>query len=216
MEDKWNFESERELDLTEEVSDRLHYHAYHLPFKGQYYTENLRTITNWIVSETVRQNLEIELKNSRIRPFVDPKRETEEMLFEKQKAKPKSKKIKKEDVIKLLKEIEDYNPNKIIAGKRPPVRPFATIEGIPVVRYLNWDLIVLYKQEKDNIYIFCKKNGFEPNRLIVKWLAEYLEEQLTDKDKKRVREIRQAIKDAQSEVKEKDRRSDLPDWDLDR
>lgn len=214
-----NFEDVRELDLTEEVSDMLHYYAYHLPWKGGFFTEDLKRIRNWIVNDCIRENLEIELKNMNIRPVIDPKREREEILFDKkQKPKKKDSEIKVEDIVKLFKDVEAFDPVRgVMPGKHPGrPQPYAIIEGIPLIRRIHWDNIRLYDQEWENLFHYCSKSGINPDMIIPKWLKVYLEEKLKDKDFKRIKSIRWAIKEAKAIREETERKEDLPDWDLDK
>jgi len=216
MKNLGNFNDTIELSLNPEASDKLHFYAYHLPWKSGFFDEKLTHVKNWIVNECIRENLEVELKNAKIKPYVDPKRETKELLFDnKQKPKSKDTKIKVWDILRLFKEIEAYG-KMVNPGENPKTRPYGIIEGLALVNYPHWNMVNLYNQEWENLFRYCSKSGINPDMIIGKWLEAYLNERLTDKDLKRIKSIRRAIEEAKSVREEEDRKAGLPGWDLDK
>ena len=214
----------RDLDLSREQSNKLHYYGQKLNFKG---TTSERNRINWIGNDCLNKRFDSELKKAKIKKYIekDPtKIDYDDSFFinsnpvnPNNEAK-KKKEIKLKDVIELLKDKEIINHTRPGEVKKDKLPLPDFIEGIPVSldKRSYYDLIRLDNQNHQNLLRYCQKLELEFNDVIESWLIDYLDKNLNNDDKKRIKKIDETIIKAHEIIEKEEVKVKKPEWDLEK
>lgn len=217
----------RDLDLSREQSNQLHYYAQKLNFKGDVSETNR---INWIGNDCLNRRFDSELKKAKIRKYIEEDllkirdmKNLKNIFVDGNPINPnnetkKKKEIKLKNIVELLKdkEIVNYTRPGKVEEDRLPLPDF--IEGIPVSleKRSYYDQIYLNNQNHQNLIRYCQKLGLEFNDVIQSWLADYLDKNLNSDDKKRIKKIDETIIKAYEIIEKEKGKDEKPEWDLEK
>jgi len=224
----FDFDKNRDLMLGEEISNQLHYYVSRLNFRGDISDHNK---ISWLVNDIISKNIDSELKRNKIKKFAlpagsihdiredDPKHafiDGIKRILEPEKKYPR---VVLKDIVKLIEDreyYESYDIQKHVSEKRFPVQPPNNIKGIPFVRGRHYDYICLFKENAENLFRLVSKTEQDVDYFIITWLIEFLKNNLTAGEINYINTIQKNITLAWGEIKIKEEKSKLPDWDMDK
>jgi len=200
----------RDLSNFREVMTKLHYYTYKAGI-SDYLNEHQKC--NVVANKVLDDRLTKELKKLNYDKFIDnaPHKNYDPSKWWKKPPKIDYSKLPKvEEVVKILENNEENRRKAQVQIAKIPNKYF--IEGIMIGFVKNYWIINLSKQNCGNLRRYLYSSGENADVVIIRFLTEFLDKELTEKDLDRIAKLEEIVATAKEKLEKKDKIRRMPIW----